>query len=713
MSNPNDPTIPAESAPPVGPVSVDRQSIEGMFVEALGKATPQERQAFLDAACAGDPDRRLRVEALLKAYDDAGSFMQQPAGDWRRPPSGSPAAPVDAHGIPVDLLQPSDKPDCLGTLGPYEVREYIGRGGMGIVLKALDPVLNRIVAIKALAPELAAQPSSRLRFTREARAAAAVSHPHVVTIHAVDDASTPPFLVMECIAGRSLQQKIDQTGALKLTEVLRIGTQIAEGLAAAHKQGLVHRDIKPANILLENGIERVKITDFGLARSVDDVALTRTGEVPGTPQFMSPEQALGQRVDHRSDLFSLGCVLYAMCTGRPPFRGDSVAVVVKRICDETPAPIDQINPEIPGWLVQTIERLLSKDPAHRFQSAAEVAEVLSGQLAHAQQPQTGRAPIAPAQRSLLASGLRGLLQPATVSASNWMVLCALVVVGYLTGRLAMTTGEMEFLMLTLAIAIPAYIFSNRARHVATPQWRKYLLMCAGFACVVWGAMLGNGVRFQNPHGFQLRDLLTSLAGAVFVVWVFRRSLVRGPGEKIQTVGQLDAALRPAAGDPARASALRPWKILGWLIVAGIILSVAGIVIPIIAYRTASAEQGTLFVDWNSDGNLQVTEIVARRDGSPQVQSWPVGSSPFQAHLSPGVYELTITIRDLKDAGSDPVKQFKTVRIRRGDQAELHPLNDLPRRTKPIGGEQELRSTETNPSDDGGTLPDVPPIRGNT
>ncbi len=273
-------------------------------------------------------------------------------------------------------------------LGPYEVQQFLGRGGMGIVLRALDPQLNRVVAIKVLSPELAVDVSSRRRFLREARAAAAVSHPHVVTIHAVAvDDDRLPYLVMECIVGRSLQQKIDQTGPLKMKKILRIGTQIADGLAAAHKQGLVHRDIKPANILLENGIERVKITDFGLARSVDDAGITRTGEVSGTPQYMSPEQALGQFVDHRSDLFSLGCVLYAMCTGRPPFRGDNVAVVVKRICDESPRPIGEINSEIPGWLIQTIERLLAKDPAQRFQSAAEVAEVLSGQLAHAQQPQ--------------------------------------------------------------------------------------------------------------------------------------------------------------------------------------------------------------------------------------------------------------------------------------------------------------------------------------
>src|SRR5262249_9821466 len=145
---PNQPTAPVS---PAEPMSVERQSVEGIFVEALGKASPDERRAFLETACAGNPDRRMRVEALLKAYDDAGSFLERPAGDWRNPPGagdGRSAAAVDAHGIPLNLLTPSDKPGCLGTLGPYEVQECLGRGGMGVVLRALDPKLNRVVAIK-------------------------------------------------------------------------------------------------------------------------------------------------------------------------------------------------------------------------------------------------------------------------------------------------------------------------------------------------------------------------------------------------------------------------------------------------------------------------------------------------------------------------------------------------------------------------------------
>src|SRR6516162_2388202 len=185
---------------------------------------------------------------------------------------------------------------------------------MGVVLKAFDPSLHRVVAIKVLAPQLATSGVARQRFLREAKAAAAVSHDHLVTIHAVDEANGLPYLVMQYIAGPSLQQRIDKEGALEVAEILRIGMQTAEGLAAAHGHGMVHRDVKPANILLEEGVSRVKLTDFGLARAIDDASLTQSGVVAGTPLYMSPEQAAGEPIDHRSDLFSLGSVLYVLCT---------------------------------------------------------------------------------------------------------------------------------------------------------------------------------------------------------------------------------------------------------------------------------------------------------------------------------------------------------------------------------------------------------------
>ncbi len=680
MSDPNDPTVAPESNPPAGPVSVERQSIEGIFVEALGHASPAERRAFLDAACAGNPERRLRVDALLKAYDDAGSFMQQPAGDWRRPP----AAPVDRHGIPANLLAPSQKPDCLGTLGSYEVREFIGRGGMGIVLKALDPVLNRIVAIKALAPELAAQPASRLRFTREARAAAAISHPHVVTIHAVDEASTPPFLVMECVVGRSLQQKIDQTGALKLKEILRIGTQIAEGLAAAHKHGLVHRDIKPANILLENGVERVKITDFGLARSVDDLTLTRTGEVSGTPQFMSPEQALGQRVDHRSDLFSLGSVLYAMCTGRPPFRGDNVAIVVKKICDETPRPIDEINPEIPAWLVTTVDHLLAKDPADRFQTATEVAEVLSGQLAHAQQPQTGRVPPNPARPAPIGTRLPEFLQTPATPASTWLVMAALAAIGYLTGRIVNPDhlDGMLFLM-ALTVGVPSFVFTRRAQQRPTTRSRMLWQIFAGACAIFLGIFLGAEARFETARRFHSSDMLIIPVAIALVAYVLRRGIKSGSGRQNATPGASVVEAAPTAGDPIRAAALRPWKIFGWMVVVGCLLAVilpaTALLIPVFQADFARSERGALTVDWNPLSRRHVTEIRVLRDGADKSDYFAVSSSPYATRLSPGGYTLTFKIEDSQTANSSPIEFQKKITIQRRGQTVLNLTDEIARR----------------------------------
>jgi serine/threonine protein kinase len=168
--------------------------------------------------------------------------------------------------------------------------------------------------------------------------------------------------------------------------ILRVGMQAARGLAAAHAQGIVHRDIKPANILLENGIERVKITDFGLARAVDDASITQSGVIAGTPLYMSPEQANGEAVDPRSDLFSLGSVLYALCTGHPPFRADSTARVLLRVASDTPRPVRELNPDIPDWLEAIIAKLLAKKREERFQEARDVADLLEQHLAHLQQP---------------------------------------------------------------------------------------------------------------------------------------------------------------------------------------------------------------------------------------------------------------------------------------------------------------------------------------
>ena len=325
-----------------------------------------------DRWCGRESAPQRGETAAQRAVDS--DVAQSGAGD---------AVRVDAV---VECLGPTDDPRMLGRFGGYEISGVIGCGGMGVVLKGFDAALNRYVAIKVLAPHLAASGSARRRFAREAQAAAAVVHENVVAIHGVAEAGNLPYLVMPYVRGTSLEKRLNEHGPLGATEVLRIAVQTAAGLAAAHAQGLVHRDIKPANILLADGVERVKITDFGLARAVDDASLTRTGVIAGTPQFMSPEQARGESVDARSDLFSLGSVMYAMCTGRLPFRAETSYGILRRITDTEPRPIREINPEIPEWLVAIIAKLHAKDSGERFQSADETAKLLEACLAHVQQP---------------------------------------------------------------------------------------------------------------------------------------------------------------------------------------------------------------------------------------------------------------------------------------------------------------------------------------
>ncbi len=340
---------------------------------------------------AGDERWWADAGRLLRADADGSStsglrMIPQGMDDF----SAAEPGPVE---FALDFLEPSDNPAMLGRLGAYEILEVIGRGGMGVVLKGYQRELNRYVAIKVMAPHYAGSSAARKRFVREAKAAAAIVHPHVAAIHAVDADAQLPYLVMPYVACRSLQQIIDDDAPLELTEILRVAKQTAEGLAAAHAQGLVHRDVKPANILLEDDVGRVLLTDFGLARAIDDASMTRSGVIAGTPQYMSPEQADGGPIDHRSDLFSLGSVLYAMSTGHPPFRAETAMGVLRRICEDEPRPLREVNSALPAWFERLVGKLLAKEPTERFSSAAEVAELLEQCLAHVRQPGVNPVPV--------------------------------------------------------------------------------------------------------------------------------------------------------------------------------------------------------------------------------------------------------------------------------------------------------------------------------
>ncbi|WP_165225655.1 protein kinase domain-containing protein [Aquisphaera insulae] len=342
-------------------------------LEALagGDGLPGRLEALRSAPVADEPGLRRVIGALKDCYQAASAATESFPASGAVPPAEL-----------LELLDAPSSPGDLGTIGTYRVLEVLGSGGMGVVLRGFDPGLNRPVAIKVLAPQLATSGTARQRFAREARAAAAIRNEHVVAIHSVDEwRGLLPYLVMEFIPGRSLQARIEDPVPLDVNAILRIGMQAATGLAAAHAQGLVHRDIKPSNILLENCVERVKITDFGLARAADDASLTHSGFVAGTPLFMAPEQARGDAIDHRADLFSLGVVLYAMCTGRSPFRASTTLAVLKRVCDDLHRPIRETNPDIPDSLCRVIDRLLAKEPSDRFSSADEVARVLADRLA--------------------------------------------------------------------------------------------------------------------------------------------------------------------------------------------------------------------------------------------------------------------------------------------------------------------------------------------
>jgi WD40 repeat protein len=305
----------------------------------------------------------------------------------RHPPEHE-AATVGAPG-PIDadlaaLLEPPEQPGEMGRLGPYRVLAVLGAGGMGIVVRAEDTQAGRQVALKLIRPGLAASAEARQRFLREARAVARLDHDNIVPLYHVGEAPAHgqpvPFLVMPLLRGESLVERLRREGRLPAGEVIRIGIEAAAGLQAAHEAGLVHRDVKPANIWLEqrgDGPPRIRLLDFGLARAKQGEVLTRTGTVMGTPGYLSPEQAAGKPLDARSDLFSLGCVLYAMGTGKAPYPTHDLMASLAALAATTPlSPSDAAC--VPGPLSDLIMQLLSRDPAERPASAAAVRQALAG-----------------------------------------------------------------------------------------------------------------------------------------------------------------------------------------------------------------------------------------------------------------------------------------------------------------------------------------------
>jgi serine/threonine protein kinase len=302
-------------------------------------------------------------------------------------------------------------------------------------------------------PELAASPLARERFLREARAAAAVRHDHVVTVFHADADRGVPFLAMELLEGETLEARLRRHGRLRVAEVLRLGREVAEGLKAAHARGLVHRDIKPANIWLEREDDRVRLLDFGLARAVSSGGnLTETGAVVGTPSYMAPEQAGGEPVDQRCDLFSLGGVLYAACTGRPPFPGGNRSAILKAVLNEQPPPPRDLNPMVPAALSDLVMRLLAKEAGLRPASAQQVVDAVRAI--------EGKTALL-SSHDFFAGGAVGVL---------WALAAALLVLGFVCG--AITTA------VVLAVVGAIWMIGSRNKGLAACATSAALLTLA-------------------------------------------------------------------------------------------------------------------------------------------------------------------------------------------------------------------------------------------
>jgi len=349
----------------------DRWKKIDSLLQAVLERTPEERDAFLRNACGADEDLEREVRSLLTAQQQAGSFLESPA--------------IEAAARALAQQQKNDnerKPDDspIGrTISHYRVIGKLGAGGMGVVYEAEDIRLNRRVALKFLPENLAHDPTALQRFKREAYAASSLNHASICTIYEVEEQDGQPVIVMELLEGESLKERI-RKGPVSTDELLDLGIQTSDALAAAHAKGIIHRDIKPANIFVASS-GRVKILDFGLAKAVpghrpeiepDEESLTVEGVIPGTTAYMSPEQIRGEEIDARSDLFSLGVVLYEAATGKRPFVGKNRVLMMNAILNDKPATPSRVNEELPTGVDAIIVKALAKDREQRYQHASEM-----------------------------------------------------------------------------------------------------------------------------------------------------------------------------------------------------------------------------------------------------------------------------------------------------------------------------------------------------
>ena len=344
--------------------------IDALFAEALDRPA-EERTAFLDAACEDDPELRREVKDLLDAHEAAEGFLVDPLARLGVPPPPG----IDLGETLTEQAAVDEAGEAATRQGQrishYIILEKFGGGGMGVVYRARDLKLKRTVALKFLPPHLSWHEEARERFVREAQAASALNHDNICTIHEIDETDDGRlFISMAYYEGETLKKKIAR-GPLPLDEALGYAVQMAEGLERAHEAGIIHRDIKPANVMVTSR-GRVKILDFGLAKLAGAVDLTRTGVMMGTRAYMSPEQTRGERVDHRTDIWSFGVMLYEMLTGERPFNSDYELAIIYAVLNEDPHPLTQVKADLPPDLEPIVNRCLEKDKNLRYQAASDV-----------------------------------------------------------------------------------------------------------------------------------------------------------------------------------------------------------------------------------------------------------------------------------------------------------------------------------------------------
>jgi serine/threonine protein kinase len=369
---------------------------EELFAQAL-PLTQAQRKAFLTSACISDPELRADVESLLEAHEQPGKFIDTP--------------PIKTAAEALKEVDPS----AGRMIGHYRIINLIGRGGMGEVYLAQDTRLDRRVALKLLPAHFTSDSNRVLRFIQEAKAASALNHPNILTIHEIGEQEGIHFIATEYIEGQTLRQ-IMEGSPQKLRDVLDIAIQVAGALTAAHKRGIVHRDAKPENIMIRpDGL--VKVLDFGLAKLVGPrdtrggsrplpkpQVKTAPGLILGTLQYMSPEQADGQPIDSRTDIFALGVVLYELLAGRAPFEGDNPIVLIESILNAEPAPIAKWRKDAPPELQRIIDKALRKNKEDRYQDCKEMLEDLKNlkqDLEINEKLSSGPNQAMPAQRTLV------------------------------------------------------------------------------------------------------------------------------------------------------------------------------------------------------------------------------------------------------------------------------------------------------------------------